>query len=80
MIVSGEQRWDSVVQIHVSIFPKTPLPARLPHDIEQSSLCCTEGDFFNMLPEGQEGYFRENREDKSMETRVNGTHVGVPSR
>ena len=29
-----------------------------------------------MLPEGQEGYFRENREDKSMETKVNGTRAG----
>ena len=28
-----------------------------------------------MLPEGQEDYFRENHEDKSMETRVNGTRV-----
>lgn len=29
-----------------------------------------------MLPEGQEGYFIENREDKSMETKVNGTRAG----
>ena len=39
MIVSGIQRRDSANHIHVSILPQTPLPSRLPHDIEQSSLC-----------------------------------------
>ena len=43
MIVSGVQRRDSANHIHVSILPQTPLPSRLPHDIEQSSLCCTVG-------------------------------------
>ena len=31
------------MHIHVSILPQTPLPSRLPHNIEQSSLCCTVG-------------------------------------
>ena len=26
-----------------SIVPQAPLPARLPHNIEQSSMCCTVG-------------------------------------
>ena len=43
MIVSGEQRRDSAIHIHVSILPQTPLPSRLPHNIQQSSLCCTVG-------------------------------------
>ena len=29
VIVSGEQRRDSAIQIHVSILPQTPLPSRL---------------------------------------------------
>ena len=29
--------------IHVSMLPQTPLPSRLPHDIEQSSLCYRVG-------------------------------------
>ena len=38
VIVSGGQQWDSAIRIHVSILPKTPLPSRLPHNTEQSSL------------------------------------------
>ena len=38
MVVSGEQRRDSAVRIHVSILPQIPLPSRLPHNIEQSSM------------------------------------------
>ena len=34
---------DSAIHIHVSILPKTLLPSRLPHNIEQSSLYYTEG-------------------------------------
>ena len=34
MIVSGEQHKDSAIHIHVSILPQTPLPPRLPHNIE----------------------------------------------
>ena len=37
--VSGEQQGDSAINIHVSILPQTPLPSRLPHSIEQSSMC-----------------------------------------
>ena len=41
VIVSGEQRRDSTIHIHVSILPQTPLPSRLPHNTEQSSMCYT---------------------------------------
>ena len=34
---------DSAIHIHVSILPQIPLPFRLPHNIEQSSLCYTIG-------------------------------------
>ena len=43
VIVSGAQQSDSAIHIHVSILPQTPLPSRLPHNIEQSSLCYTVG-------------------------------------
>ena len=43
MIVSGAQQSDSAIHIHVSILPQTPLPSRLLHNIEQSSLCYTVG-------------------------------------
>ena len=42
-MVSGEQGRDSAIPIHVSILPQTPLPPRLPQNIEQSSLCYTVG-------------------------------------
>ena len=42
-MVSGEQQRDSAMHTHVSILPQTPLPSRLPHDIEWSSWCCTLG-------------------------------------
>ena len=38
VIISGEQQRDSDVHTHVSIVLQTPLPSRLPHNIEQSSL------------------------------------------
>ena len=38
----GQQR-DSAIHIQVSILPQTPLPSRLPPNIEQSSLCYTVG-------------------------------------
>ena len=41
MIASGEQQRYSTVHIHVSILPQTYLPCRLPHNIQQSSLCYT---------------------------------------
>ena len=43
MIVSGAQESDSAIHIHVSILPQTPLPSRLPLNIEQNSLCYTVG-------------------------------------
>jgi len=49
--LSSNLRWQTgslllaapVKSIHVSILPQTPLPSRLPHNIEQSSMCCTVG-------------------------------------
>ena len=41
VIVSGEQRRDSAANVHVSFLPQTPLPCRLPYNIEQSSMCYT---------------------------------------
>ena len=41
--VSGAQQSDSAIRIHVSILPQTPLPSRLPHNIEKSSLCYAVG-------------------------------------
>ena len=41
MIISGGQQKDSAIHIHISIVPQTPLPSRLPCNIEQSSLCYT---------------------------------------
>ena len=38
-----EQPRDSAIHIHVSILPQTPFPSRLPHNIEQISLCYTVG-------------------------------------
>ena len=43
VIVSGEQWRDSAIHIHVSILLQTPLPSRLPHNMEQSSMCYTVG-------------------------------------
>ena len=38
---AGGQQRGSAIHIHASILPQTPLPSRLPHNTEQSSLCCT---------------------------------------
>ena len=43
VIVSSEQWRDSAIGIHVSFLPQTPLPSRLPCNIEQSSMCYTVG-------------------------------------
>ena len=43
VIVSGEEWRDSAIHIPVSTLPQTPLPSRLPHNIEQSPLCPTGG-------------------------------------
>ena len=43
VIVSSGQQSDSAICIHVFIFPQTPLPSRLPHSIEPSSLCYVVG-------------------------------------
>ena len=44
--VSGKQQRDSATHIHVSILPQTPLPSRMPHNTEQSSMW---DDYFNGL-------------------------------
>ena len=41
VIVSGEEQKGSAIHIYVSVLPQTPLPSRLPHNIEQSSMCYT---------------------------------------
>ena len=46
VIVSGEEQRDSALHGQVSILPQTPLPSRLPHNIEQSCLCYTVGPFW----------------------------------
>ena len=43
VIVSGGQQRGSVIHIQVSTLPQTPLPSRMPHNIEQSSVCYTVG-------------------------------------
>ena len=43
VMVSGAQQSASGIHMHASIFPLTPLPSRLPHNIKQSSLGCTVG-------------------------------------
>ena len=43
LIFSGGQQRESDRRTHVSILPQTPFPSRLPHNIEQSSLCCAVG-------------------------------------
>ena len=43
---SRQEYWSGVPlpsPIHVPILPQTPLPSRLPHNIEESSLCYTVG-------------------------------------
>ena len=49
MIVLGEEWRDSVIHIHVSILPQTPLPSRLPYNIKKSSLCYTEAPSTRLL-------------------------------
>ena len=43
MINSGKEQRYSAIHIHVSTLLQTPLPPRLPHNIEQSSICYTVG-------------------------------------
>ena len=41
--MSDKQQKVSALHIHVSILLQTPLPSRLPHNTEQSPICCTIG-------------------------------------
>ena len=43
VIVSSGQQRHLAIHIHVSILPQIPLPSRLIHNIEQTSLCYTVG-------------------------------------
>ena len=43
VVVSGEQRMDLAIYVHVSSLPQTPLPSRLAHNIEQSTTHYTIG-------------------------------------
>ena len=43
VIVLGAQQRGSARQVHVSILPQTPVPPRLPHNMERTSLCYTGG-------------------------------------
>ena len=43
VVTSGEQWRDSAIHLHGSTLPQTPLPSRLPQNIEQSSLCSSVG-------------------------------------
>ena len=45
----GAQQCDLAIQTPVSILPQTSLPARLPRNIEQSSLGCTGGSWLTIL-------------------------------
>ena len=49
VIVSGEQRRDSAIHMHVSVLPQTPFPSRLPCNTEQSSLCFTVGPCWSSI-------------------------------
>ena len=37
------------MHIRVSILLQTPLPSRLPHDVEQRSLCCNVGLYWSPI-------------------------------
>ena len=43
LLVSGRQQSNSAIHIHVSNLSQTPLPSRLPHNIEQRTLHYTVG-------------------------------------
>ena len=43
VIVSHEQWRDSAIRIHVPFLPQGLLPSQMPHNMEQSSMCCTAG-------------------------------------
>ena len=43
VIDSGKQWRDSAIHVHASILSQTSLLSRLPHNIEQSSMCYTTG-------------------------------------
>ena len=49
VMVSDEPQRDSAIHIHVSILPGSPLPSRLPQNIEQSFLCYTVGSWWESV-------------------------------
>ena len=76
-IISSEQQRDSAIHICVSILPQNPLPSRLPHTTEQSSMCCTIGlcwlSILNIaVLDGQKGHHQKKKKKihKQMMERV----------
>ena len=68
-IISSEQQRDSAIHICVSILPQNPLPSRLPHNTEQSSMCCTIGlcwlSILNIaVLDGQKGHHQKKSTNK----------------
>ena len=60
VVVSGERWRDSVIHTHVSILPQTPLPFKLAHNIEQSSICYTIGPaIFKMNNQQNSPFFEQ---------------------
>ena len=45
-VVSGEQQRDPAICIDIPILPQSPLPARPPRNIKQSSMCYTGGPYW----------------------------------
>ena len=55
-VIASDEHWgDSAIQIHVSILSQTPLPSRLPHNMEQSSLFSTVGPCWLSILNGYPG-------------------------
>ena len=60
VIVSGGGQRDPAIHIHVSILPQTPLPSKLPYDIEQSSTGSTVGlKVSTSEKRGERGYWEK---------------------
>ena len=49
LTASGGQQRASAIHTYVSILPQSPLPSRLPHNAEQSSLCWTAGPCWSSI-------------------------------
>ena len=77
-IVFTEQERDSVIHIHVSILPQTPLQFKLPHNIEKSSLLYSKPFFviyFKYSSMYREALSKVRDELSEQETRTETTHT-----